>query len=214
MHRRKRAFKNLESGRILRIASIVYLSLSPILLSFTTIAYLNTERVAPEVSNSIFAFAISHMPLIIGVAYLAGLGLVVTLNWKCQRCRLGPGLRITTALKKMSRGDLGWRITLRRGDELADVAASVSRASESLADRIGKLQIQARQLTEVENYLIDSMGADRISNPYTIKALRKLKICTSRLNSSIEDFQISAIPADNTGSRLKPFQTARQMEKV
>jgi len=35
-------------------------------------------------------------------------------------------------MEKMSRGDLGWKITLRRGNELAEIADSVTRASESL----------------------------------------------------------------------------------
>lgn len=106
---------------------------------------------------------------------------------------MGPGKRIATALQKMSKGDLGWKITLRRGDGMAEVAASVTHASESLADRINKIAVQVRHLAEIENFLIDTLEMEQIYNPYTVKALRKLKICTNRLNSSINDFHISSM---------------------
>jgi methyl-accepting chemotaxis protein len=207
-------FKNLESGRALRITAIAYLAASLALLSFTTILYFSIDISIPTSSSAFYAAVLSHAPLFLGSALLIGLGLVVLLTWKCNHCRSGPVRRISTALDKMSKGDLGWKITLRRGDELADVADSVTQASQLLANRINKLQSQTRQLTEIENYLIDSMEADRITNPYTLKALRKLKICTHRLSSDMDDFQISAIasmPPNGLPQQDKPVE---ELEKV
>jgi methyl-accepting chemotaxis protein len=206
-------FKNLESGRALKVTATAYLTTSTALLCFTTILYfsIDTSTAGP---SSFFATMLTHAPLFLGAAQLIGLGIIILLAWKCNRCRSGQGKRISTALNKMSKGDLGWKITLRRGDELADMAESVSRASQSLADRIGKLQIQTRQLTEIENYLIDSMDTERNVNPYTLKALRKLKICTSRLNSNMEDFQVSAVSAMMTDVNPRENETIEELEKV
>lgn len=213
MQRRTWPIKSLESGRTLKVAATAYLAVSAALLCFTLFLYFFIEISYPGPS-SIFAAALKHAPLFLSLSQLFGLGIIVLLAWKCKRCRLGQGKRIATALSKMSKGDLGWKITLRRGDELADMAESVSRASQSLADRIGKLQIQTRQLTEIENYLIDSMDTERNINPYTLKALRKLKICTSRLNSNMEEFQVSAVTATTTDQTMPENETVEELQKV
>lgn len=214
MRRRMWPFNNLESGRALRISTLIYLAVSPVLLCLALIAYFSFDRPTPDIMGSFWAAVHEHAPLFLGLSYLLGMGLIGLLTWKCRYCRSGPGRRITTALEKMGRGDLGWKITLRRGDELADMADSVTRASESLADRINKLQLQARQLTEIENYLIDSVDTDRISNPYTLKALRKLKICTSRLNANIDDFHVSTVSSITPVSVLQSEKPAEELEKV
>jgi len=213
MRRQMWPFKNLDSSRLLRHSVIGYLIGSVILLGLTIVIYFAIGS-SLDISQSFPASVWRHAPLILGAAHLVGIGLMIVLIRKCHHCRLGPGQRITTALKKMCRGDLGWKITLRRGDELADVAESVTRASESLADRINKLQIQTRQLLEIENYLIDSVGTERVSSPYTIKALRKLKICTSRLNSHMEDFQISTVATVKSGNQSSPVEAVEEVEQT
>lgn len=213
MRRRMRPFKNLETGRALRVTTIVYFVSSFILFLATTMAYWGVGNGSTGIIGSFFAAMNTHAPLFLGITYLIGAGLVLLLNWKCSHCRSGPGKRITTALEKMSKGDLGWKITLRRGDELAGVADSVTRASESLADRISKMQIQTRQLTEVENYLIDTLDANG-ANPYTMKALRKLKICTSRLDSNMQDFQVSAIATMGTQNSAEPERPPRELQEI
>jgi methyl-accepting chemotaxis protein len=205
-NRRKKVIVSLEAGSVIKIAVIVYASLASVFIVGTIILLIVVER---GVVDSKPPFAISLLEYLLPVLafmLLAGAGLTILLMQKCRRCHLGPGQRIMTALDKMGKGDLGWKITLRRSDGLSEVAASITKASESLADRIGKLQIQARQLIEVENFLIDSMETERIYNPYTLKALRKLKICTSRLSANIEDFQVSTAAAGNriTISRPEP----------
>jgi methyl-accepting chemotaxis protein len=213
MRRQMWPFKNLDSSQLLRNSVIGYLIGSCLLLSLTIVIYFATGSPFDH-SQSFTTSILHHAPLILGAAHLMGIGLMIVLIRKCHHCRIGPGQRITTALKKMCRGDLGWKITLRRGDELSEVAESVTRASESLADRINKLQLQTRQLLEIENYLIDSVGAERISSPYTIKALRKLKICTSRLNSHMEDFQISTVGTVKTGVQTAPIETVEEVEQT
>ena len=98
-------------------------------------------------------------------------------------------------MEKMGQGDLGWKIVLRRSDEMADVAQSISSASQSLAERIGRIKTRTRELTEVEDFLLDSIGSERPINNYTMNALRQLKICTSRLSADIDGFQLSSIAA-------------------
>jgi len=207
-------FNNLESGRVLRNGALIYLAVSPVLLSLALIAYFSFDRPTANVAGSFWAAMHEHAPLFLGLSCLLGMVLIGLLTWKCRYCRSGAGRRITTALEKMSRGDLGWKITLRRGDELAGMADSISRASESLADRIGKLQLQARQLTEIENYLIDSVDAAHIGNPYTLKALRKLKICTSRLNANIDDFHLSTVSSISPVSVLQAETPVEELEQV
>ncbi len=199
--RRKWVIRRLKSGPAIKIAVIVYISLASVLVVVTLALFFTADP-----SSSFAKLILSSLPPALSALLVIGVGLIGLLMRKCHHCQLGPGKRITTALEKMSKGDLGWKITLRRSDGLSEVAASITKASESLADRIGRLQIQARQLIEVENFLIDSMETERIYNPYTLKALRKLKICTSRLSANIEDFQVSTAVGGNriTISRQEP----------
>ncbi len=199
--RHEGVIRRLESGRVFKIAFVVYISLASVLVVATMFQFFATV-LSSHSNNPV----LNYLAPVLACMLAAGTGLTVLVMRKCRHCQSGPGKRIATALDKMSKGDLGWKITLRRSDNLSEVAMSVTRASESLADRIGKLQIQARQLVEIENFLIDSMETERIYNPYTMKALRKLKICTSRLSANIEDFQVSASASGNriTVSRSEP----------
>lgn len=191
-NRRQRPFAELETRHWLKTGSIVYISLSLVILIFSAIMYLYTDVTRPSQSGSFFAIVSIALPIILWVGYFAGLGFLFTTMRKCLGCILGPGKRLTSAMDKMSRGDLGWKLTLRRGDEMVEVADSVSKASRALADRIGKMQSEVRGILEVEDYLIDSIATTHNSNPFLIKALRKLKITTTRLKTDINDFQISA----------------------
>jgi len=199
--RHEGVLRRLGSGPAIKIAVIVYASLASILIAATMFQFIATA-LSSHSNNP----TLNYLAPVLACMLSVGTGMTILIMRKCRHCQSGPGKRITTALEKMGKGDLGWKITLRRHDNLSEVAMSVTRASESLADRIGKLQIQARQLIEVENFLIDSMEMERIYNPYTMKALRKLKICTNRLNANIEDFQVSAsVPGNRiTISRPEP----------
>lgn len=212
-NRRMRLTLRQISGPALKVAIVAYLAASPALIILVSIVYFGTPTDSPA-PTSVFAFTLAHAPVILGATQLLGIALIIILTRKCRDCRVGQGQRITSALDKMGKGDLGWKVTLRRGDELAEVAESVTRASESLADRIGKLQLQTRQLTEVESFLLDSLDADRAYNPYTIKALRKLKICTSRLHSGMEDFQISSMAATSGQTGSPRMESLREMLKA
>jgi methyl-accepting chemotaxis protein len=193
-NRRIRPFANLESGQALKAGVVIYLSISVVSLVAAATIYLNLTMISDQNSNSLFISVLEFLPPALWILHLPGLGIIFLLARKCHHCRLGAGKRISSALDKLGRGDLGWRITLRRGDELADLADYVTRASQSLADRIGKIQAQTRELAEVEDYLLETLEGDSAFKPYTIKALRKLKITINRLKSDVEDFQVSSLP--------------------
>ncbi len=193
-NRRIRAFANLESGQVLKTGTVIYLSISLVSLVAAATIYLKIAMNSDQNSNSLFISVLAFLPPALWILNLLGLGIIFLLVRKCHHCRLGTGKRISSALDKLGRGDLGWRITLRHGDELADLAYSVTRASQSLANRIGKLQAQTRELAEVEDYLLETLEGDPVFKPYTIKALRKLKITINRLKSDVEDFQVSSLP--------------------
>jgi methyl-accepting chemotaxis protein len=190
---RTRVIDRIESGPLLQIAGAAYLTASAISLVASGLLYLLRNSAALTGLPTPSPLLTAASSALLWLLTLGGAALVALLMRRCHICRSGPAKRITTAMEKMSKGDLGWKITLRRSDELAAVADSVSRASQSLADRMAKLQSQARELSDIEDYLHDSVEGDRGSNLYTIKALRKLKICTNRLRSDIDDFHISAL---------------------
>ncbi len=199
---RTRVIDRIESGPLLQIAGAAYLTACAVSLLASSLLYLlrNSTALAGLPTPSLLLSAASSA--LLWLLTLCGAVLVTLLMRRCHTCRSGPAKRITTAMEKMSKGDLGWKITLRRSDELVDVADSVSRASQSLADRMAKLQAQARELSDIEDYLHDSVESDRGSTPHTIKALRKLKICTNRLRSDIDDFHVSALLSQaNDGNR-------------
>lgn len=192
-NRRTRLIDSIEMGPPLRATAAAYLIASTICLAAATFIFFLQDSFVRAGSSSLFLLLTAACCALLWLLTLGGAVLVVMLLRRCHICRSGPGRRISTAMEKMSKGDLGWKITLRRSDELADVADSVSRASQLLADRIAKLQAQTRELSEVGDYLDDSLESNRAANPNMLKALRKLKICTNRLQSDIDDFHVSAM---------------------
>ena len=134
------------------------------------------------------------MPITLWCFNIISIILLITLRQKCLRCQQDNGQQIITALDKMGKGDLDWKISLHRDTELAGVANSVNNAQKLLAQRISRLQWKTRELTEVEDFLIDSIECSHNYQPHTLKALRKLKICLNRLKSDVDDFQLSLIP--------------------
>lgn len=213
-HRQLRHAENLGSGRTFRIIAVTYLAVSSLVLLMILAIFIGIFRLTEDdTGQSAVRMPAWAIPAT-WVTQLVGVVVVSALLRQCAGCRQGPAKRITTAMEKMGKGDLGWKITLRRGDELAEIADSVTRASESLAERIGRLQTQTRQLTEVENYLIDSIEADRVGNPNTLKTLRRLKICTHRLCSDMEDFQVSAAPNISQGMPAGVDEPVDQLQKA
>lgn len=211
VNRRHWVLKGATSDRLIRAAAGVYIALALCMSCGIAALFVMTDFNAVQRPHSFFASLLTYAPIILALFLILGAGLICLLIRNCRLCRMGPGKRIATALEKMSKGDLGWKITLRRGDGLAEVASSVSQASESLADRVNKISIQVRQLTEIENFLIDSLETEQIYNPYTMKALRKLKICTSRLNANIDEFHLSSMP---TGKRVTVSRAEPEKEKT
>ncbi len=190
-NRRMRPIAEMDSGTWLKTGNKVYLAASLTILTATAILFIFSDLQSLKKSGSFFAFIIDYTPILLWISCLLGMGLLFLTNNKCAECILGPGKRLTSAMEKMGKGDLGWKLTLRRGDEMREVADSVSKASQALAERIGKMQSEIRGIAEVEEYLIDSVSAARSPNPYFMKALRKLKISTTRLKTDINDFHVS-----------------------
>jgi methyl-accepting chemotaxis protein len=190
-NRRVRSKITFDIGKWLKPISLTYLVIAMMFIFITPLLYLNQNSSGLKNSGSFFDLAAGIFPAVAGIIILTGSILLILTIRKYTYCIMEPGKRLSTAINKMSKGDFGWKLTLRRGDELADVADSVTQASQSLADRIGKLQSGMKGLTEIEKYLIDSVGSTQDINPYFVKALRKMKICTNRLNADLNEFQIS-----------------------
>jgi methyl-accepting chemotaxis protein len=210
-----RPFAYLESGPAVRAAAIAYVFISLALLSFASFTFFSIDKQIisgwDSTSVQIMAYAIPAL----WIFHLVGMGFVYLLVRKCRHCRMGPATRINAAIEKMSKGDLGWKITLRRGDELAEVADSISTASSALAERVGKIQGQTRELVEIEEYMLDSLVGEQHFNPNFLRALRKLKICTNRLSTNIEEFQLSSVKpakqADQTVIDNSPTKSKKQL---
>lgn len=213
-NRRTRPFAEMETKQWLKTASVIYMSLSLIILTFAAVIYIYTDSTSPVQPGSFFSIVSAILPVMLWIGYLAGLGFLFMTMRKCVGCILGPGKRLTSAMEKMSRGDLGWKLTLRRGDEMSEVADSVSKASQALAERIAKMQSEIKGIAEVEEYLIDSIAATRKPNPFLLKALRKLKIGTNRLKSDINDFQVSATETSTPGIPGRFHTRARRAQSV
>lgn len=192
-NRRLRLLDNMESTPYIRIGALVYLFFSLVTTVTMSLIWLSADHTGDfAVVSWMRHLTTAVPPLAIGLNLLAG-AFIAVLLCKCRRCQSGPGQRIAAAMEKMGKGDVGWKIVLRKGDELAPVANSVSRASQSLADRIVRLQSETRQLAEIEDLLQDSLAGNRTVSPHTLKALRRLKICTSRIKAEMEDFQVSVL---------------------
>jgi methyl-accepting chemotaxis protein len=191
---------NLESGQYTKIGAFIYLPLALLTTLVSGWLWSQPDGAIETGADSIAQLITVNLPLILAGMNIFGVGFMILLLRKCRCCRSGPARRITAAMEKMSKGDLGWKITLRKGDELASVADSVTNASRSLADRIGKLQSNTRELSALEEFLQDSIESDHTFNPHTLKALRKLKICTTRLKTEVEDFQVS-VAQSRTGGK-------------
>ena len=194
----------LQAAEVLKIGTIAYLSLSLVILVLSVAFYLKNDFGLVESSNALLPPVTSWLPPVLWALNLLGFGLIFVLLKKCRHCQSGPAKRISVALDKMGKGDLGWKLILRQGDELAPLADSISHASQALADRVVRLQADTRELSEIENFLIDSIQGQYRPAPHTMKALRRLQICTSRLQSEMDDFQIPAAPNSSLSIANQP----------
>ncbi len=182
----------LDSSQLLKVVILSYTSLN--LISLLVVVIISIVPLMPVdlIDHRTQISSTSTSIYLIGAFCLLNLTAAGTafLLWrKFKKHQSGAGNQITAALDKIRQGDLGWKITLPGGSELARVADSVSLASESLADRVSTLKVKTRELAEVEDFLVDSLTCDGARKPYTLKALRKLRICISRLRSDMEEFQ-------------------------
>lgn len=185
----------VQAISILKIGTMIYVTFGLAILVLSAAFYLENDTGLFDSRGAFVHLAGAILPPILWVLNLFGLGLIFILIRKCRRCRDGQARRIAVALDKMGKGDLGWKLTLRRGDELAPVADSISHASQSLADRVVRLLADTRELSDIENFLIDSIQGQHRPDPHTMKALRRLQICTSRLQAEMDDFHMPSISA-------------------
>ncbi|MCP4569503.1 MAG: hypothetical protein GY841_18155 [FCB group bacterium] len=190
---RPQSLPRLDMSHAVKLGAVLYLSINLVVILAAIITYSYIQINPPTGSGSVLKSSVDFMPVVIWMGNIIGMGLIYLLIRHCRQCRSGQGRRISTALDKLSHGDLGWKITLRRGDELAEVADSVTLASKSLGERVAGLQAKAKELAGVEEYLLDSIDTGGGIDPYTLKALRKMKICTSRLLADMEEFQVSSL---------------------
>jgi methyl-accepting chemotaxis protein len=201
-NRRLKLFDNLGSGPHIRIGALTYLPVALVTIFASGWLWLQSDGAIDADPDTWTETIVVNLPLILAAMNLVGLGLLVLLLKKCRSCQSGPARRITAAMEKMSQGDVGWKITLRKGDELASVADSVSNASRSLADRIVRLQSDTRELSDLEEYVQDSIESDCGCNRQTLQALRRLKICTTRLKTEVDDFQVSLAQSKTNGKSV------------
>lgn len=180
-------------GTTLKVCVTIYSLISLSLLGTVVGLWLTFEPNLLLNSDTAIHTVFYILSVTLVVVQLSGIGLLFYTVGKFHKSISVPARRVIEAMGKMSRGDLGWKITLQKNDELSEMVTSISNASCSLAERIGRLQSQARELAEVEDYILDALAVDKTSNRHVLKGLRKLKITTSRLNSDIDSFQISAV---------------------
>ncbi|MDD4052562.1 MAG: hypothetical protein PHR28_11780 [candidate division Zixibacteria bacterium] len=202
-NRRLKLPDSLESGPHIRIGALIYLPIALITAFASSWLWFQTDGAIDADPDTLADIIVVNSPLMLAVMNLFGLGIMVLLLRKCRYCQSGPARRIAAAMEKLSKGDVGWKITLRKGDELAPVADSVSNASRSLADRIVRLQSDTRELSDLEEYVQDSIESDDGCNRQTLKALRRLRICTTRLKTEVEDFQVSLAQSKTKGKSLE-----------
>ena len=198
-NRRLKLPDSLQSGPHIKISALIYLPVALLTAFASAGIWFQTDGVIDGEPETLAEIIVVNLPLMLAGMNLFGLGLMVLLLRKCRYCQSGPARRIAAAMEKLSKGDVGWKITLRKGDELAPVADSVSNASRSLADRIVRLQSNTRELSDLEEYVQDSIESDQGYNRQTLQALRRLRICTTRLKTEVEDFQVSLTQSKANG---------------
>ena len=193
---RMRLLANLDPNQLFKAATLFFISSNIIMLLFIAIFYFAPDNSILPIDKEITSLAAHLLPAILWFCNAICAVLLAFMWRKCHNCRNRFGRQIINALEKMGKGELGWKITLRRGNELSEVANSVSDAHKRLAQRIAEIQTKTREISEAEDFLFDSLGLNRSLRPQTLNALRKLKIGLNRLKSDIDRFHLSLLPEE------------------
>ena len=121
------------------------------------------------------------LPWMIGV-YLAGLAAASWLTLLLSRRLAGPLVGIRRQLKAVQAGDLGARVTLRRGDEYRELGEDINRVLDRQDTRLQELKTCAEDLKrELER--LDSDYADAPAPG----ALAGLRAAHQRMTALLED---------------------------
>jgi len=184
-------YEHWADSRFVRAGTYVYAGGSLIIVLYILFNYVASTltQSAPTAAQAVF---LSQKCIWIMTGWIAlSLPLTALMVRKCHFCRSQGADKINAVLKEMELGHLGWKLTLSRGQELEELAQSVSSVNTKFAERLEKIHDRSQDLFEIEDYLVDAIKSDGRMRPATMKALRKLKIYTSRLKADIEDFDIT-----------------------
>jgi len=130
-NRRKTRIIDAESQARM-VFGITVLPLSIVLVAAISLWYLS-NRLLDEAQRANADLPTLGILTMAQFVFVVATGVVATVEALRYSHRVvGPALRIRRTLMRMLAGDLGTRITLRKGDELVEVAAAVNDLMEEL----------------------------------------------------------------------------------
>lgn len=143
-----------------------------------------TERA--EAARILLALHDSVWPALLVVILLLG-----TLSIFITHKIVGPIYRLKTALKRITDGDLETRVTLRKGDDLQDLADCVNHLTEELRAFVAALKHDHDALSGYIAEMERQIELKSISEETGLDIIRKVKASRENIEVTLDRFKIS-----------------------
>lgn len=152
-NRRKNYFikKGFQIRFILKFCSLVLIGVimsTGLLFLFSrgtlTSSYQQSRLIIRNTASAILPTTIYINLVILGLITLATIVIILIISHKLA----GPLFRFEKELKEIGKGNLTTVISLRKKDQIADLAGSLNNMTDSLRDRVLAIQKEVEHLTE------------------------------------------------------------------
>jgi len=142
-------------------------------------------RILPKVSGILFHFNHYYLPIFLLTSFIFAMAISLFV-----RRLTAPVERIRTISGKMASGEYGQRITLRKGDDLYEIAKNINRLAgelEGLHDKIGEISESLEQYSKIGYHLCNIIEELKGLSEEHERSLREDGEKISKLSKDIEE---------------------------
>jgi methyl-accepting chemotaxis protein len=148
-----------------------------------------------ENTSSFFFPSLLYPSLIVtGVVVVIGLIGLIFISHKIA----GPLYRFEKSLREIGQGDLTCRVSLRRKDQLSDLADTLNKFASEIETKVRDIKYNARETSQIMEELHSCFSSEDASDTARVEPLMKdLSARLDNIKDAVEKFETSQVVKEN-----------------